>query len=47
MNWEGDYTERGTGTVISNPDYISSWEIVVRDGDNLEDVKLKGFISGK
>jgi hypothetical protein len=40
---KGDYEERTTGTVISNPDYIISAEIVVKDKSHIDKIKKEGF----
>jgi hypothetical protein len=41
---KGDYKERGTGNIIVDPDFITVWKIRVNDGDNLDELKSKGYI---
>ena len=43
----GDYREQKTGEIISNPDFITTWEISTSKIDNLEDIKNHGFIQNK
>jgi hypothetical protein len=41
--YEGEYRERETGNIITNPDFITTWKIVVNNADNLEEMKLNGY----
>ena len=41
---EGEYRERSTGIVIKNPDYIMSWEITLKENEDLEEIKKYGFM---
>lgn len=40
---KGEYRERGTGKIITNPDFVMTWSITVNKDDNFEDVKTFGF----
>jgi hypothetical protein len=40
---KGEYRERATGQVITDPDFIVTWEIVTEEGDDLEEVKKYGY----
>jgi hypothetical protein len=39
----GEYTERSSGKVIVNPDYIISGDIEVKAPENVENIKANGF----
>lgn len=41
---KGEYTEKSTGNVIINPDYITTWTIDVKAKDNLDEMKRNGFM---
>ena len=41
---EGEYSEKSTGKLITNPDFITTWKIDVKTTDNLDDMKRNGFI---
>jgi hypothetical protein len=41
---KGEYTERSTGFVITDPDFIISGEIEVKDPSNVEKIKRDGFV---
>lgn len=41
---EGKYTEKGTGNIIINPDYITTWEIIVNNMENMEKIKQNGYV---
>ena len=41
---EGEYSEKSTGKIIINPDYITTWTINVKTTDNLDDMKKNGFM---
>ncbi|MBK9673439.1 MAG: hypothetical protein IPP56_16585 [Bacteroidetes bacterium] len=41
---EGEYRERETGNIIVNPEYITTWEIVIHNTKNIENMKLKGYV---
>jgi len=40
---EGEYTEKSTGNIIINPDFLTSWTINVKTTDNLDEMKQNGF----
>jgi hypothetical protein len=40
---EGEYKENSTGIIISNPDYITTWEIIIDGDTDLERIKAKGY----
>lgn len=40
---EGEYREKTTGEIITNPDYIMTWEIKTNQTDDLEDIKKRGY----
>lgn len=40
----GKYSEKGTGNIVVNPDYITTWIININDGDDFEEVKLNGYV---
>lgn len=39
----GEYTEKASGKVIVNPDYIMSGDIEVKAPENVADIKANGF----
>jgi hypothetical protein len=41
----GEYRERSTGTVITDPDYLVRWTITVNPDapENMEEIKRQGF----
>ena len=41
---EGEYRERTTGNVITNPDYITTWEIIINNSEELDEMKRNGYI---
>lgn len=41
---KGEYTEKSTGNIITNPDYLTTWTINVKTTDNLEEMKQNGFM---
>ena len=41
---EGEYSEKSTGNIIINPDYITTWTIDVKTIDNLDEMKQNGFM---
>ena len=43
---KGEYREKGTGTIVKDPDFIMTWEITTFENDNLEDIKKHGYIPG-
>ena len=40
----GEYRLRATGEIITDPDFISTWEIVSADDKNLENIKRHGYL---
>jgi hypothetical protein len=43
---KGEYRERTTGEIITNPDFLMTWEITVEKNENLEIMKNNGFLTG-
>jgi hypothetical protein len=41
---EGEYRERATGNVIINPDYITTWEIIIDNAEELDEMKRNGYM---
>lgn len=41
---KGEYREKSTGNIILNPDYITTWEIKIKQTDNLDEIKQNGYI---
>ena len=41
---KGEYRERATGEIITDPDFIVTWEIVTDEADNLEEMKKYGYV---
>ena len=41
---EGEYSEKSTGNIIINPDYITTWTINIKTTDNLDEMKQNGFM---
>lgn len=41
---QGEYKLRATKEVVINPDFITTWEISIHDNDNLEEIKMYGYI---
>lgn len=41
---KGEYRLRTTKEIITNPDFIMTWEINTNDNDNLEKTKMYGYI---
>src|SRR5580765_6390932 len=41
---KGEYKEKATGNIITDPDYITTWEIVVNNREEILEHKQKGFI---
>jgi hypothetical protein len=41
---KGEYKEKSSGLIITDPDFLMTWEITTTDNDNLEEVKKHGFI---
>lgn len=41
---KGEYRERATGQIIKDPDFIMTWEIVIIENDNLEEIKKHGYL---
>lgn len=39
----GEYTERSTGIIVENPDFLVRWTIRVSDNDSLAEIKQFGF----
>jgi len=37
------YRETDTGEIISQPDFIMTWEIITAEGDNFEQIKTLGI----
>lgn len=44
---KGEYRERSTGIVIKNPDYIMSWEITLKENEDIDEIKKYGFMSAE
>ena len=42
---KGEYRERSTGEIVTNPDFLMTWEITVEKNENLDKLKEFGFIS--
>ena len=40
---KGDYKEKSTGLVITNPDFLIQWEISLKDEKNLNTIKEVGY----
>ena len=40
---KGEYRERTTGQIVTDPDFIVTWEIIIKKNDNLEEVKKYGY----
>lgn len=43
---KGEYREKGTGVIVKDPDFIMTWEITTFANDNLDDIKMRGYIPG-
>lgn len=41
---KGDYSERTSGEIIKDPDFIMTWDIFVDNNDDLEEIKKYGYI---
>jgi hypothetical protein len=40
---EGEYREKTTGEIITNPDYIMTWEIKTTPDTDLDEIKNRGY----
>lgn len=40
----GDYTDKKSGLVISDPDFFISWEVRVENASDIEVIKEKGYV---
>ena len=40
---KGEYKEKATGNIITDPDYITTWTIDVKRTDSLDEIKQNGF----
>ncbi len=40
---KGEYREKATGQIITNPDFILTWEIVTEETDDLDEIKKHGY----
>ena len=41
---KGEYRAKTTGEVIPNPDYLMTWEITLKEKENIEISKKYGFV---
>ena len=41
---KGEYRERATGEIITDPDFIMRWEITTNEHSNLDEIKAHGYI---
>jgi hypothetical protein len=41
---KGEYKLRATNEIIIDPDYMMTWEIITTEEDNLEEIKMFGFL---
>lgn len=43
----GEYTEKTTGKMVQNPDFLMTWEIITTVNDDIEDIKKYGYLPSK
>jgi len=41
---KGEYRENSTGLIVTDPDFLITWEITTGSNDNLDEAKKHGFI---
>lgn len=41
---KGEYRERSTGLIITDPDFIMTWEITINENDNTDKIKKFGYL---
>jgi hypothetical protein len=44
---KGEYREKASGEIITDPDFLMTWEIITDENDNLDEIKKHGYIPAK
>lgn len=41
---KGEYREKATGQIIKDPDFIMTWQIIIKENKDLEEIKKYGYV---